>query len=379
MKTGVVIVSLLLSQLSSASPAGTPDPAFSESDAPEPGNGFSFRADDELLEDLKARDLFDPEADFDRLEKVSGGVMDLRDWLIQPDGKFLMGGKSDKKIRLAAGSSYGGRRVTDFGGKEFALLRYDEDDSDPGFFPGGSSAVIGGGSEKAKTYQSSGEVRTMALQPDLKILVGGEFSFPAQAAQGNAAPFFFARLFENGALDDVFHANLARWKGQVNSPIRLFALQTDGKIIVTGEFRDIGKAPTSCLARIMPDGSLDRSFSPPSSREQPDSVAILENGGILIRHGSSTSRLRNDAVVDDISRARNGSVTWKRAGSGPAIIKAYLRIKRNGKWQFHSEMQRVRGGWQATGIVPEGEVRACGVVRMSSPPGKFYTVLSSEE
>ena len=71
-------------------------------------------------------------------------------------------------------------------------------------------------------------VRTIVVQPDGKILIGGDFT-----TVGGVARNRIARLNPDGTLDTAFNPN-------ANSNIISIALQSDGKILVGGSFSTIG-------------------------------------------------------------------------------------------------------------------------------------------
>lgn len=91
-------------------------------------------------------------------------------------------------------------------------------------------------------------VKTLARQPDGKILAGGQFSAYNGQACDNVA-----RLHADGALDNSFNL----WQGVKTMGVNCITVQTNGKILVGGSPRYPG---TIALVRLHPDGSLDSSF-----------------------------------------------------------------------------------------------------------------------
>ncbi len=104
----------------------------------------------------------------------------------------------------------------------------------------------------ATTYSTAG-VGTEAgeVQPDGKILIGGSFS-----TVNNVAMSRLARLLPNGQLDPGFVLAPGGFNGNVTS----IRVQPDGKIMVGGDFTTYGGVAQSHLARLLPTGSLDISF-----------------------------------------------------------------------------------------------------------------------
>ena len=99
-------------------------------------------------------------------------------------------------------------------------------------------------------------VRSIALQTDEKILVGGKF-FPAL---GEIA---MVRLNSNGSLDDTFNPDVGVWDEENGfGLIDCFGVQSDGKILIGGHFDTVGDTDRRFLARLNPNGSLDDPFDP---------------------------------------------------------------------------------------------------------------------
>jgi uncharacterized delta-60 repeat protein len=100
------------------------------------------------------------------------------------------------------------------------------------------------------------EVFALAAQPDGRILVGGRFS-----SLGGVSNPSLARLNANGTLDTSFHSPFP----DAGANVYALALQPDGKILVGGDvqFTSAGPAGTTYtgLFRLNPDGSRDDSFT----------------------------------------------------------------------------------------------------------------------
>jgi len=103
----------------------------------------------------------------------------------------------------------------------------------------------------------SGYVKSIALQQDGKIVVGGNFT-----AFNGTTRHRIARLNSDGSLDTSFDP-LTGFNSDVNS----VAIQSDGKIVVAGVFssfdwQNSGGISRLRIARLYSDGSLDASFDP---------------------------------------------------------------------------------------------------------------------
>jgi uncharacterized delta-60 repeat protein len=94
-----------------------------------------------------------------------------------------------------------------------------------------------------------------------------------------------ARLNADGSLDTRFTE-----AASVNRPVYALALQSDGRILIGGDFNVVNGQPRVRVARLNADGSLDSTFDPGTG---PDGtvrqIAVQPSGtGILIR-GDFTS------------------------------------------------------------------------------------------
>ena len=177
---------------------------------------------------------FDPGTGFD------GGVNIIA---IQADGKIIVGGH----FRTFNGIS----RLT--------IARLNADGSlDTSFDPGS-------GFDR--------QVHSIVVQPDGKIIVGGEFT------SYNGTPCnYIARLNADGTFDEGFASSTAFYSGAVKAII----IQSDEKIVVGGSFRQYHDASRSGIVRLNADGSLDTSFDPGHGVDgQIESLAIQPDGKII--------------------------------------------------------------------------------------------------
>lgn len=153
------------------------------------------------------------------------------------------------------------------------------------------------------------DVYALVVQPDGKILVGGDFFEPG----GGTAPNGIARLNADGTRDLTFGGAGA---GQV----RAVALQPDGKVLIGGYFTTADGAPRKRIARLNSDGSIDNTFDPGTGVEGNDrlidAIVVLPNGQILIGGDftsvngiarTSIARLNANGGVDETFNA--GAVT----------------------------------------------------------------------
>lgn len=125
-------------------------------------------------------------------------------------------------------------------------------------------------------------VRAIAVQTDGKILIGGDFY-----QYDGAAVNYLARLNADGSLDTSFNMGGAGPAGQVYA----IALQTDGKIFIGGGFGSYNGTTANNFARLNTNGSLDTAFNTnlgTGFNSYPLAVAVESSGKILVG-GSFTS------------------------------------------------------------------------------------------
>ncbi len=156
-------------------------------------------------------------------------------------------------------------------------------------------------------------VEKVVIQSDGKILVGGVFS-AFNGIQQNP----LVRLNSNGSLDDTFVADV------LNGTILAISIQTDGKILIGGSFDAISGQTRNGLARLNSNGSIDNAFNPALgnpvfSRAAVRRILILNDGKLLVGgsftgingfNRSNLVRLNTDGNLDPTFNAGNiGSVT----------------------------------------------------------------------
>ncbi|WP_234425234.1 T9SS sorting signal type C domain-containing protein [Flavobacterium bizetiae] len=120
----------------------------------------------------------------------------------------------------------------------------------------------------------NGKIYATYIQPDGKIIVGGNFTTYNGIASGR-----LIRLNTDGSYDNTFNTSVAANAGIIYE----ICPQTDGKIIVGGSFTKYNNVTVNRIARILPDGSLDPSFVTGSgSSSNITNVKVLPNGKILL-------------------------------------------------------------------------------------------------
>ena len=128
--------------------------------------------------------------------------------------------------------------------------------------------------------QWTGKCEAIVQQTDGKLLVGGQFT----EYDGDVIRYI-ARLNLDGSLDTTFSNQFASGWGY---NIREIALQSDGKIIIAGAFNEINGLSRDRIARLHSDGSLDVSFDPASGFNQEVTAIAIQADGKIIAGGLFT-------------------------------------------------------------------------------------------
>jgi uncharacterized delta-60 repeat protein len=148
------------------------------------------------------------------------------------------------------------------------------------------------------------EVLSVALQPDGKILLGGNFTSVNGSSRSG-----LARLNSNGSLDASFNPMLG------NASIYALLVQADGKIMVGGTFSGINGFNRSNLSRLNADGSLDTSFNAGSigsilqvERLSDGKYFVISNGALLRRNSDGTADASFPAPATQLNGSSNGFI-----------------------------------------------------------------------
>lgn len=125
------------------------------------------------------------------------------------------------------------------------------------------------------TIGSYYEVRALALLPDGKLLVGGDFPNWTGAAHGGVV-----RLNTDGTVDPGFDS------GMLYPDVRAMHVLSDGRILLVGYCSFAQNSPFYNVLRLLEDGGLDPSFAPGISTDGSiPSMAVLPDGRLFVGGG----------------------------------------------------------------------------------------------
>jgi len=118
--------------------------------------------------------------------------------------------------------------------------------------------------------------REATLLPDGRMLISGAFS----QIDGQTI-YNVARLMPDGSLDPTFSTGTGPDKS-----VAAVAAQADGKVIIAGYFRAYNNAPVSApVIRLNVDGSLDTTFNAPATASSTDNMtamAVQPDGHVIV-------------------------------------------------------------------------------------------------
>lgn len=150
-------------------------------------------------------------------------------------------------------------------------------------------------------FGNNSVIYDIALQSDGKIIAGGYFfKFNDIDQKG------LIRLNSDGTKDDTFNIGAGFW-GTVYKVL----IQTDGKILVRGNFSSFNGIVMpnvqNRIIRLNSNGSLDSSFNIPNL--SINEFAIQSDGKIVVTSGNSVIRLNTNGTIDSSFTANFSSGT----------------------------------------------------------------------
>jgi uncharacterized delta-60 repeat protein len=160
-------------------------------------------------------------------------------------------------------------------------------------------------------------VWSIVVQPDNKILVAGEFS----TYSGSSYPKII-RLNSNGSIDTTFAI-----QSPTNNVIYGIDIQTDGKIVAVGTFTSISGNSRNRIARLTNTGLLDNTFSIGTGFDADAFTVSCQSDGKIIVGGffgtysgassSNIVRLNSGGTIDSSFSVGSG---FTQSGGGSFVL-----------------------------------------------------------
>ncbi|MBL0341845.1 MAG: T9SS type A sorting domain-containing protein [Bacteroidetes bacterium] len=197
--------------------------------------------------------------------------------VIQPDGKIIAAGYSGSSMYSV-----------------FALSRY--------LINGAVDTSFGiNGEVVVDLFSYDSQIRSLALQPDGKVIVAGFVAWPSSSWY-----FALARFNPNGTLDSTFGTNgaVTTIVGPEIAVISSIALQTDGKIVAVGHRSTNSSIYNDfVLARYNTNGMLDSTFN---------------NTGLLIFYRAGVN---HNSTLASVAIQTDGKIVAAGGADGIAVIR----------------------------------------------------------
>ena len=180
----------------------------------------------------------------------------------------------------------------------------------------------------------NGYVYALAAQEDGKILLGGYFTQINESFRHN-----LARLNEDGSVDETF---LFQGADGVNGTVYALAVAPDGKIVVGGDFTQANGQNHSYLVRYSPTGELDTNF--PAQAGPAGivySVKALPNGDIVV--GGNFNAASGTYASNLVIYHADGSVAGPGTMLQLEGIVYAIGVQKDGKIVIGGEFNQVSG------------------------------------
>jgi uncharacterized delta-60 repeat protein len=213
---------------------------------------------------------------------------------------------------------------------------------------------------------TDGAVYAIVVQPDGQVLIGGNFTNVNGSAQRA-----IARLSSTGVLDTSLPPGMLSLNGMVRS----LALQADGRILLGGTFTtwgELGPIYHYRITRLFADGTVDTGFTPGANGSvscvalQPEGEILL--GGAFTAAGGATrnhiARLMNESTWHPLVTFGLTNVVWHRGGTVPEVQQVTFDLSTDGgsSWTSLGSGIRDADAWYLDGLTLPvgGMIRARG-------------------
>ncbi len=231
-----------------------------------------------------------------------------------------------------------------------------------------------------------GTVRALARQPDGKLLVGGYFQY--HNGQPRSA---IVRLNVDGSNDPTFTSPLYPY-----ALVRTIAVQPDGKLLVGGEFTSSEYANAvpgpARLVRLNADGSRDYSFTIGSGIGQGadltayvHDLAIQSDGKIIV--GGHFQTVDTESAYHQLVRLLPDALTGIDETTGKDMLQARYDATSGLLWLSADDL--TKGAFQLVLHASNGQLVRTGTVLMNGttpmsipmllPPGMYLVGVSNNE
>lgn len=194
-------------------------------------------------------------------------------------------------------------------------------------------------------------VDATVLLPDGKYLIGGAFS-----KYNDAGCKGITRINHDGSIDPTWNTGGTGATNSTYGAVYNMAIQPDGKIIIVGDFTQYNGVTRNRIARLNSDGTLDTSFNPGTGLDNLTSeIVLLPNGQMLVGGAFSTvngtsciaiARLNADGSLDPTFNSGGNGVSSTGSSYsnsvGAIVVLSDGRIYIGGSFTYYNNTIRIR-------------------------------------
>ena len=181
-------------------------------------------------------------------------------------------------------------------------------------------------------------IQCAALQSDGKILIGGDFTTYNAVSRA-----YIARLNSDGMLDATFNSTVAASTSA--GAVRVIVPQSGGTIYLGGGFTSVNSVNRTNIARLNGSGSLDTTFVPPTTTNSYiESIVPLAGGSVLV--GGSFVNFFGSDPPNALMRLNSGGgldATFN-ANVGQSSIVYNITPQSSGKFLLSGSINSLNGG-----------------------------------
>jgi uncharacterized delta-60 repeat protein/uncharacterized repeat protein (TIGR01451 family) len=193
------------------------------------------------------------------------------------------------------------------------------------------------------------EVRSIVLQPDGKILVGGLFSMFNDQQVNN-----LIRLNSDGTIDPSFM--IGNGYG-TNGTVYSIAIQTDGNIVIGGGFTTVNGVSSNKMVRISADGAtIDSGFDINYSGADPiESIRIISNKIYYIRWHSLYRVMKTTGAADNSINFSELVKDYTFQNDGKILVVGEFQGPKRFNYDFSTDFTWTNPGFLSTIIQLDAE------------------------
>jgi uncharacterized delta-60 repeat protein len=195
----------------------------------------------------------------------------------------------------------------------------------------------------------TGRCEIIVQQPDGKLLVGGTFT-EYNGVQANR----LVRINLDGSFDNSFQ--IGDGFTGVSPYIKTIAIQPDGKILIGGNFLEFNGVTRHRIVRLNADGSMDSGFDPKTGFDSDVNTIALQSDGKIIVGGlfskydwlnsggvdrQGLARLNSDGTLDLSFVPKNFTTTFGQIPIHQLIVQPNGKILVGGRFISYDEKQRI--------------------------------------